>query len=106
MLQLTRKLQEAVLLRLKDSQARARFTCVDFKPQSVTIEWDRPAHTTNPRPTFDTGQPLSFLFCGRRVTIHVVKVQGGQCRLEFDAPREILIDRAERVDNNKSEATR
>jgi sRNA-binding carbon storage regulator CsrA len=98
MLVLTRKLQQSILLRMKGAGVRARFTIVDFKPQSIRIRWDPPPLTKAEEVTFDTGQPLSFLFAGRRVTVYLKKVALGQCRLEFDAPRDVLIDRAERIE--------
>lgn len=98
MLTLTRKHDQSVVLRLKGTDARRQFTVIDLKPQTVRIRWDDNKRETS----FDTGQPLSFLFCGRRVTVYVVKVQGGLGRLQFDAPADVLIDRAERLEETKN----
>lgn len=102
MLTLTRKLEQAILFAKKGTSIRLRFTVIAFRHDEITIRWNG-ERVGPPVQAIRVGRPMSFLFCGLRCEVHVAKVAAGLCRLRFDAPRDIVIDRAERVENNRSQ---
>lgn len=96
MLTITRKIMQSVVFSMANTNARLKFTVIEFKHHRIAIRWE--GERVGPR-TVDirVGEPHSFLFCGRKVQIYVLKVAAGQTRLQFDADRCIQIDRPERL---------